>query len=38
MRRWAGRRFDPEHFDLEAVNKAIRAAVRNGNGAAASWP
>jgi len=35
MRRWAGRRFDPEHFDLETVNKAIRAAIRGGNGAAA---
>jgi hypothetical protein len=35
MRRWAGRRFDPEQFDLEAVNKAIRAAVRRYNGTSA---
>lgn len=32
MRRWAGRRFDPERFDLEAVNKAIRAAMRGQKG------
>lgn len=38
MRRWAGRRFDPEHLDLETVNKAIRAAVRGGNGATAGRP
>lgn len=27
-RRWAGRKFDPEHFDLEATNKAIIRALR----------
>ncbi|MBB4200243.1 hypothetical protein CCR94_02440 [Rhodoblastus sphagnicola] len=28
MRRWAGRKFDPERFDLDATNKAIRKALR----------
>jgi hypothetical protein len=28
MCRWAGRKFDPERFDLEAANKAIRKALR----------
>lgn len=28
MRRWAGRGFDPERFDLEKTNRAIRAAAR----------
>ena len=27
-RRWAGRKFDPEYFDLEATNKAIARAMR----------
>jgi hypothetical protein len=28
MRRWAGPRFDPEAFDLAAINKAIASALR----------
>lgn len=32
IRRWAGRRFDPERFDLEAVNKAIRGVMRSQKG------
>jgi len=28
MRRWAGRRFEPEAFDLAAVNKTIATALR----------
>lgn len=28
MRRWAGRKFDPERFDLDATNKAIAKALR----------
>lgn len=28
VRRWAGRSFDPERFDLEKVNKSIRAASK----------
>lgn len=27
-RRWAGRKFDPERFDLEAANRAIARALR----------
>lgn len=27
-RRWAGRKFDPERFDLEATNRAIARALR----------
>lgn len=32
MRRWAGRKFDPERFDLEATNKAIARAMRAAKG------
>jgi hypothetical protein len=32
MRRWAGRKFDPERFDLEATNKAIAKALRVSKG------
>ncbi len=32
MRRWAGRNFDPERFDLEATNKAIAKALRAARG------
>jgi Plasmid pRiA4b ORF-3-like protein len=32
MRRWAGRKFDPECFDLEATDKAISKAVRVARG------
>ncbi len=32
MRRWVGRKFDPEYFDLEATNKAIRLAMRRSRG------
>ena len=32
MRRWAGRKFDPERFDLEASNKAIAKALRVARG------
>ena len=32
MRRWAGRKFDPERFDLEATNKAIARAIRAAKG------
>jgi hypothetical protein len=28
VRRWAGKKFDPEHFDLDATNKAITKAMR----------
>jgi hypothetical protein len=28
MRRWAGRSFDPERFDLAKTDKAVRSAVR----------
>ena len=28
MRRWAGRTFNPERFDLDATNKAIAMAIR----------
>lgn len=28
MRRWAGKKFDPERCDLEAINKAIAKAIR----------
>lgn len=31
-RRWAGRKFDPERFDLEATNKAITGAMRLSKG------
>ena len=32
MRRWAGRSFDPEQFDPEAANKAIRKDLRVADG------
>ena len=32
MRHWAGRKFDPERFDLEATNKAIARALRASKG------
>ena len=32
MRRWAGRKFDPERFDLEATNKAIAKGLRVARG------
>ena len=32
LRRWAGRKFDPERFDLEATNKAITKAMRASRG------
>jgi hypothetical protein len=32
MRRWAGKKFDPERFDLDATNKAIAKAMRACNG------
>jgi hypothetical protein len=31
-RRWAGRKFDPERFDLEAMNRAISRALRLSRG------
>ena len=33
MRRWAGRKFDPERFDLDDNNKAIARAIRRSKGA-----
>ena len=32
MRKWAGRRFQPEKFDLEATDKAVKAAYRKARG------
>lgn len=32
MRRWVGRKFDPERFDLDATNKAITRAIRRSRG------
>jgi hypothetical protein len=32
MRRWAGRKFDPERFDIEASNNAIAKALRVARG------
>lgn len=32
MRRWVGRKFDPERFDIEATNKAIGKALRAAKG------
>lgn len=32
MRRWAGRKFQPEAFDLEATNKAIAKVLRLARG------
>ena len=32
MRRWAGRAFDPEKFDVSATNKAISRALRKSRG------
>lgn len=31
-RRWAGRKFDPERFDLEAANRAITRTLRLSRG------
>jgi hypothetical protein len=31
-RRWAGRKFAPEAFDLEATNKAVAKALRVARG------
>lgn len=31
-RRWAGKKFDPERFDLDATNKAIAKAMRASRG------
>lgn len=32
IRRWAGRKFNPEHCDLAAINKAIAKAMRLAKG------
>jgi len=32
MRRWVGRKFDPERFDLDDNNKAIARAIRRSKG------
>ena len=32
MRRWVGRKFDPDRFDLDANNKAIARAIRRSKG------
>jgi hypothetical protein len=32
MRRWVGRKFNPEQFDLAENNKAIARAIRRSNG------
>lgn len=32
MRRWVGRKFDPERFDIDATNKAIARALRQSKG------
>jgi hypothetical protein len=32
MRLWAGRKFDPERFDLDATNKAIGKSLRTSRG------
>ena len=32
IRKWAGRKFDPEHFDVAATNKAIASAMRRSKG------
>ncbi len=32
MRRWVGRKFDPDRFDLDANNKAIARAIRRPKG------
>lgn len=32
VRRWAGRKFEPERLDLEAINKAITKAMRAAKG------
>ena len=32
MRQWAGRKFEPERFDLEGTNKAITKAMRAAKG------
>ena len=32
VRRWVGKKFDPERFDLDATNKAIKRAMRAAKG------
>lgn len=32
MRRWVGRKFDPERFDLDETNKAIARAMKRARG------
>jgi Plasmid pRiA4b ORF-3-like protein len=32
MRRWVGRRYDPERFDLDKTNKAISCAMQRSRG------
>ena len=32
MRRWVGRKFDPERFELDDNNKAIARAIRRSRG------
>jgi len=32
MRRWAGRSFNPERFNLDTNNKAIAKAIRRAKG------
>lgn len=32
VRRWAGSKYDPEHFELDATNKAIAKAIRASRG------
>jgi hypothetical protein len=32
MRKWVGRKFDPEDFDLDHNNKAIARAIRRSKG------
>jgi hypothetical protein len=32
LRRWMGRKFDPERFDLDETNKAIARAMRRARG------
>jgi hypothetical protein len=32
MRRWVGRAFEPEKFNIDKTNKAIHAALRKAKG------